>query len=102
MIKAVFVFCVLFMTIGINLPNSMISRIGLDADVLMAALASFVITGLIVHRQLLLILLVLVCAIGANMPEDVVSTWGIDRDYILATLIALVVLPVGIKISSRY
>lgn len=102
MIKAVFVFCVLFMTIGINLPDSVISRIGLDANILMATLASLVITGLIIHRQLFLITLVLMCAIGANMPEEIVSVWGIERDYILATLVALIVLPVGMKMSSRY
>ena len=66
---------------------------GLDANYLLAALVAVAITGLIAHRNLLLVVLVLTCTIGANLPEDVINYLGVDRDILFATLIALVVAP---------
>jgi hypothetical protein len=77
----------------INLPDSMIARLGLDANYLLAALAAIAIAGLLVHRRMLLIFLVLLCTIGANLPESVIEHIGIDRDILFATLIALVIVP---------
>ena len=71
----------------------MIVRLGLDANYLLAALASIAISGLIVHRRMLLVLLVLACTIGANLPESMIEYIGIDRDILFATLIALIVVP---------
>ena len=86
-------FLIIFLSIAINLPDSMIARLGLDANYLLAALASVAITGLIVHRRMLLVLLVLACTIGANLPESVVDYVGLDRDILFATLIALIIVP---------
>ena len=86
-------FLIIFLSIIINLPDSMIARLGLDANYLLAALAAIVIAGLIVHRRMLLVLLVLGCTIGANLPENVVEYMGLDRDILFATLIALIVVP---------
>ena len=102
MIKAFFVFVVLFLTISINLPHSIITRMGFDANFLFAALIAVVITGLIMHRQLFLIVLVLFCTLMANLPTEIINTWGVEREYFFATLIALVVLPIGAKLSGKY
>ena len=102
MVQACFVFLVLFLTISVNLPHSIIDRVGFDADLLLAALVAVVITGLVIHRQLFLIVLVLFCTIAANLPVAIISTWGVDRDYFFATLIALVLLPIGVKMSGKY
>lgn len=91
--KFILFFLVIFISIAINLPDSMIARLGFDANYLLAALAAIAIAGLIIHRSLLLILLVLACSIGANLPEDIVSYIGMDRDVLFATLIALVLVP---------
>ncbi|MGD8784902.1 MAG: hypothetical protein PVF28_05840 [Thioalkalispiraceae bacterium] len=87
------VFLIVFLSIVINLPDSMIARLGLDANYLLAALAAIAIAGLLVHRRMLLIFLVLLCTIGANLPESVIEHIGIDRDILFATLIALVIVP---------
>lgn len=71
----------------------MIARLGLDANYLLAALVSIAITGLIVYRGVLLVILVLVCTIGANLPVGIVDQLGLDRDILFATLIALTVVP---------
>jgi len=91
--KFLLFFLIIFLSIAINLPDSMIARLGVDANYLFAALASIVITGLIVHRRMLLVLLVLACTIGANLPENVIGYIGLDRDILFATLIALIVIP---------
>ncbi|MCK5639794.1 MAG: hypothetical protein KAJ19_03315 [Gammaproteobacteria bacterium] len=87
------VFLVLFMSIGINLPESYIAHLGLEPDYLKAALAAWVITGLIIYRNLALIVLVVSLSVGANLPTEMLESWSIDRDVIMATLIAIVVLP---------
>jgi len=91
--KFILFFLISFLSIAINLPDSMIARLGLDANYLLAALASIAISGLIVHRRMLLVLLVLACTIGANLPKEVIEYIGIDRDILFATLIALIVVP---------
>jgi len=100
--QAAFVFIILFLTISVNLPDSIISRMGFDADILMAALVAVVITGLIQHKNLLLIILVIFCSIFANMPDEVMQKWGLDNDYFFGILVALVVTPIGAKMSGRY
>jgi hypothetical protein len=91
--KFISFFLIIFISTAINLPDSMIARLGFDANYLLAALAAIAIAGLIVHRGLLLILMVLACAIGANLPEGIVNYIGMDRDVLFATLIALILVP---------
>lgn len=71
----------------------MITRLGFDANYMLAALAAIAIAGLIVHRRMLLVVLVLACTVGANLPDDIVESLGLNRDILLATLIALIVVP---------
>ena len=100
--QAVLVFLVLFLTISVNLPDSIITRVGFDANVLLAALVAVVMTGLIQHKNILLIILVVLCSVFANMPADVMHGWGLDSDYFFGVLVALVVTPIGAKISGKY
>lgn len=91
--KFILFFLIIFLSLAINLPDSMITRLGLDANYLLAALVSMVIAGLLVHRRMLLVILVLLCTLGANLPEGVIDHLGLDRDILFATLVALVVVP---------
>ena len=84
---------IIFLSIAINMPDSMIARLGFDANYLFAALAAIVIAGLSVHRSMFLVVLILTCTIGANLPESVADHIGLDRDILFATLIALVIVP---------
>ena len=84
---------IIFMSIAINLPDSMIVRLGLDANYLLAALVAIVIAALSLHRSMLLVLLILACTIGANIPVSMAEYVGIDRDILFATLVALVIVP---------
>ncbi len=91
--KFILFFLIIFLSIAVNMPDSMIARMGFDANYLLAALAAVAITGLIVHRRLLLVVLVIISTIGANLPVAVADQLGLDRDILVASLIALVVIP---------
>lgn len=86
-------FLIIFMTLAVNMPDSMITRLGFDQNYLLAALVAMALAGLLVHRRLFLVLLVLLCTLGANLPQDVTDYLGLDRDILFATLLALVVVP---------
>ena len=91
--KFVLLFFVIFASITVNLPDGVIARIGLNPSYLFAALLAISITGLMLHRHLLLIVLVVFLSIASNMSESITSSWGVDRDYLFATLIAIVIVP---------
>lgn len=84
---------IIFMSIAVNLPDSMIARLGFDANYLLAALVAMTIAALSIHRRMLLVLLLVACSIGANLPQETATYLGLDRDVLFATLIALVVVP---------
>jgi len=85
---------VLFMTIAVNLPDNMISRLGFEPDYMLAALAAIVITGLTAFRRLAAISLVVLVSLGANMPEGFLLPIDVDRDILTACLMVIVFTPV--------
>lgn len=91
--RFVLVFLVLFMAIGVNLPDNMLARVGLDPDYLKVALAAWTITALVFHERVALIVVVVALCVGANLPAEVAAGWGIDRDIALAGLVAVVLTP---------
>jgi hypothetical protein len=99
--QAVLIFIILFLTIAVNLPTSVITRMGFDANILLAALVAVVIAGLISNKNLFLVVLVVTSSVIANMPGDIVSSWGLDQDIVFGVLVALVVLPIGAKVTGR-
>ena len=84
---------VLFMTIAVNLPDNMISRLGFEPDYMLAALAAIVITGLTAFRRLAAISLVVLVSLGANMPEGFLPL-DVDRDILTACLMVIIFTPV--------
>ena len=87
--KYLLVFIVMLMTIGVNLPEGMIARVGMDPNWLKAALAAWILTALVIHRRLALIVLVVLMSLLINAPFDI----GIDKDILLAGLVAVVLTP---------
>ena len=91
--KFVLVFVVLIMVLVINLPHGILTEFSVSPNILIGALAAFVIAGLVSHHNLGLIVLVILAAIAANAPPELAASIGYDRDVILAILIGLVLLP---------
>lgn len=93
MLRFALIFLTLLMSIGVNLDDGFLVRLGVDPDILMAALTAFVIAGLILHHRLALIVLVVLLTLGANVPAEYAASWGYDPDYLLGALVAIVVSP---------
>ena len=66
---------------------------GFQPDLLMIATLAFVITGLIVHRRLMIIVLVFGLIMGANLPAAAAMDMGYDPDILVAALFAVVTAP---------
>jgi hypothetical protein len=88
------VFLTLTLCIGANMRDGFLTRLGFDADIMLAALCALAITALLVHRQMTLIILVVGVTIAANVPEEYAASIGYDPDIMLAALVALLIVPV--------
>ncbi len=88
------VFFTVSLSIGANLSDGFLVRLGFDSNYLLAALAALVLTGLIARRSLALIVLIVLVTCGANVSPETAMSYGYDPDYLLAALIAIVVSPV--------
>jgi hypothetical protein len=93
MLKFALVFLTLCLSVGANLSEGFLARMGFDPDFLMVALIAFVLTGLITHRHLALIVLVVLLTIGANASAEFAESLGYEPDYLVAALAALVFTP---------
>ena len=87
------IFLTLTLTIGVNLPEGFLARLGFDANILMASLLAFAITGLVYHRHIALVVLVVLMVVGANLPAEKIAAVGYESDYLLAALVAIVLMP---------
>ena len=87
------VFFALSLSIGVNLSDGFLARLGFDPNFLLASLVAMVLTGLVAHRSLAVIALIVLVTIGANLPLATAAEIGYDPDFLLATLVAIVVLP---------
>jgi hypothetical protein len=93
MLKWALVFLVVALAIGVNMPDNMLVRYGLESSALTVALAAVALTGMIAYRRLGLVFFMVLLVVGANLPERAVFGYEIDREVLLATLIALIIIP---------
>lgn len=100
LMKGIFIFVVFMMSIAVNAEDNVLARLGLDGNYLLMGLVAMVLTGLVMHRDLMLIVLVLLLSIGANLPADLMHNFGVDRDYFVGALGAIVLIPIISKIAS--
>lgn len=94
MTKILFVFLVLLLVIGLNAPDNMLVRYGVDATWVTVALAAVALTGAIAFHKIGLVIIMLLLVIGANLPESLATQYNLDRDVLLATLIAMIIVPI--------
>ncbi len=93
--RFILVFLTMLMSIGVNLDEGFLVRLGIDPNILYVALISFVVTGLIAHRHLALIVIIFIMAYAANVPIEAAANMGYDPDYILAGLVAIIFAPLA-------
>ena len=98
--KGLLIFLLVTMTIAVNVGDNAMARLGFDHDYLLIGLFATVITGLIMFRNLFMVVLVLFLSIGANMPADFMLNFGFDRDFFIGALLAVVFAPILAKIMG--
>ncbi len=91
-------FIVLLVSLGANMPDGVIARLGLEPNYLIALGICAVFTWLCVGRHTALLVGVAGLSIGANLTAASATSMGIDRDVLAALMIALVILPVMVSL----
>ncbi|MGA1741978.1 MAG: hypothetical protein ACO4AC_07430 [Pseudohongiellaceae bacterium] len=92
---------IIFMTLGITLSKALLERIGMDTNYLYIALGALVVSGLLVYRGLLLIIIALLMSLAVNLPGDLLAQYSLDRDVLMVVLLLMVIFPVGVRGAGK-
>jgi len=93
LIRGAIVFLILAVTLGTNLEDNMIARLGLTANYGYVFIVALIGASLIAGRDALIIAVVILFSLNANMPTDFVLNFGFDRDYYAGLMVAIVFMP---------
>ena len=94
------------MSVGANLPESFMARVGINQTYLLVGLVAVVAVSLVRYLKFTLVLVIAIMATGANLPNDMAREIGIDPQIMLFALLAMVAtsfvnfiikLPKGVK-----
>lgn len=91
-------FVVLLVSLGANMPDGVIARLGLEPNYLIALGLCAVFTWLCVGRHTALLVAIAVLSIGANLTAASAEGMGLDRDVLAALMYSLVILPVLVNL----
>jgi len=92
---------IIFMTLGITLSKALLEHIGMDTNYLYIALGALVVSGLLVYRGLLLIIIALLMSLAVNLPGDLLAQYSLDRDVLMLVLLLMVIFPVGVRGAGK-
>ena len=81
---------VTLMSIGANLPESFMAKLGINQTYLLIGLVSVVAVSLVRYLKFTLVLVIAIMAVGANLPQDLAKEIGIDPQIMLFALLAMV------------
>lgn len=94
------------MSLGANLPESVINKYGINQTYLLIGLVTVLGFSLVRYLKFTLVLVIAILAVGANMPAELAKEIGVDPHIMLLALMAMVVtsfinfilkLPKGVK-----
>jgi len=92
---------IIFMTLGITLSKALLEHIGMDTNYLYIALGALVVSGLLVYRGLLLIIIALLMSLAVNLTGDLLAQYSLDRDVLMVVLLLMVIFPVGVRGAGK-
>ncbi|MDO8272895.1 MAG: hypothetical protein Q7U82_13425 [Gammaproteobacteria bacterium] len=92
---------ILFLGIGITLARETVTRLGLETNYLLIALAALLFTALLAHRSFMLVLLIIGLCVVINLPPETLGGFVIDQDVMIAALIAVIILPAVHRVVAR-
>lgn len=81
---------VTLMSIGANLPESFMAKVGINQTYLLIGLVAVVAVSLVRYLKFTLVLVIAIMAVGANLPQDLAKEIGIDPQIMIFALLAMV------------
>jgi hypothetical protein len=88
------VYCVVvFITLGIALANEMLAGFGLESNYIIVFSIAFLVAGLLLSKNLVLLMLMLVGVFAFNLPDATLVQYHLDRDVLLAMVCATLLVP---------
>ncbi|GJM12838.1 MAG: hypothetical protein DHS20C12_12410 [Pseudohongiella sp.] len=88
------VYCaVVFITLGIAIANEILARFGLENNFINVFSVAFLVAGLLLSKNLILLLCVLLGVFALNLPEATLIQYHLDRDVLLAMVCATLLVP---------
>ena len=89
-----FVYCaVVFITLGIAIANEILARFGLENNLIYVFSIAFLTAGLLLSKNLTLLLIVLLGVFAINLPDATLFQYHLDRDVLLAMVCATLLVP---------
>jgi hypothetical protein len=88
------VYCaVVFITLGIAIANEILARFGLENNYTLVFSVAFLIAGLLLSKNLILLLMVLAGVFAINLPDTTLLQYHLDRDVLLAMVCTTLLVP---------
>tara|TARA_R110002073_G_scaffold131855_2_gene278582 strand:- start:1172 stop:1495 length:324 start_codon:yes stop_codon:yes gene_type:complete len=89
-----FVYCaVVFITLGIAIANEILARFGLDNNLIYVFSIAFLVAGLLLSKNPVLLFCVLLGVFAINLPDATLAAYHLDRDVLLAMVCATLLVP---------
>ena len=88
------VYCaVVFITLGIAIANEILARFGLENNFILIFSIAFLVAGLLLSKNPILLLLVLIGVFAINLSDAALLQYHLDRDVLLAMVCATLLVP---------
>jgi hypothetical protein len=88
------VYCaVVFITLGIAIANEILARFGLESNYIIVFSVASMVAGLLLSKNLVLLLFVLVGVFAFNLPDATLVQYHLDCDVLLAMVCATLLVP---------
>ncbi|MCB1646377.1 MAG: hypothetical protein KDI36_13035 [Pseudomonadales bacterium] len=92
-VRIAVLFLVFLATLGLNLGDNLMARLGFDGNLVLVLLTATVFTFFVAGRHAMIVAAVIVFSLITNMPSDFSLNFGYDRDYYAGIMLALVFQP---------
>jgi hypothetical protein len=91
-------FFVFLVTLGLNLDDNIVARLGFSANYGFILIIAVVCTAFVAGRHAAIVAIVVVFSLNANMPMDFSLNLGYDRDLYAGLMAALVLQPILMRV----
>jgi len=98
LVRSITLFLVFAVTLGMNLDDNLIARLGMTGNYGLVVLLAILFTLFLTGRHVLVAAAAVCLCLIANLPADFTLNFGYDRDYYAALMLAVVFQPILARI----